>query len=68
MPYHTIKALLLCHNNKYLEYTTLYHKITTQGLPRLGADFASIDINNSYITHSKSKNAPQIPDQTKRIL
>ena len=40
---------------------------TKRELAKLGADFASININNSHITHSKSKNASQAPDQQKEV-
>ena len=37
----------------------------TRELARLEVDFASVDINNSYATHSKSRNQPQIHDAVK---
>ena len=41
---------------------------TTRALVKLGAHFTRININNSYVTHSKLKNASQTPDQTKESL
>ena len=36
----------------------------TRELEMLVADFASININNSHVTQSKSENASQTPEQT----
>ena len=37
-------------------------------MARLGADFASININNSHVTHHKLKNTLQIPGKTEGSL
>ena len=42
--------------------------LTTRELAKLGADFASGNINNTHLTHSKLKNVSQTPDQTERNL
>ena len=41
------------------------HSQMTRVLVKLEADFTSVDINNSYATHSKSNNKSQIPDTAK---
>ena len=39
---------------------------TSREMARLGSDFASIDISNSHITHSKSMSESQLPDKKEK--
>ena len=41
---------------------------TTRELARLGANFASMDINNSHVTHSQVRGECEIPDKQEGSL
>ena len=58
------------HTSKHQESILWHYQIHTskKSWKDLGAYFVSIDVNNSHITYSKSKNTSQIPDQAEGSL